>query len=617
VDNNNFQVYFYNGKVYVQNQGYEIPTEAMPLVEKISSGVYSILINPNFRGRFYNTGDPVVAYGGLNPEKANAIGLTAEVGGTNFGSLATLVVDNPSHGYRLPPNTVISISGGGGGSNAAAEVSLLDESKFSNLTFVTSNTLGAVANVVIGNSTIVQTYTDFAVAANTNSTLANTLTWNTFIVAPIGSVKTTNKGKNYTVIPEISAQSNYTTDFGTDDFRFLGILQPIQILNGGRNYGNSNTITIVGGTGFGAFANIRVNSSGAIISANYIYEDANVITYPLGGLGYELNYLPTVNISSLSGSNASLIIPGVMGLGATFSPTTDSIGSIFTIIINTNGEDYISRPNISLKIADVAVTNVSLLYPIISGDFIYQGSSALNTTYNAYVDSTLELSVADPPNPTNDVYQIRTYEYGGTYNTSLPLKIDRTIGNTIFTLVMIPNNFYTDEFGNSISIKRYGDGTAKATANFAEGIVTGQGRYITDDGWISSLGRVLESKNYNNYTYVLSTSQALAKYKELVLNLVHPSGTRLIGRNLIKSANSFNFSSLELFQSGFPLEYVAGSAAYASLSVNTASSTISNNIIKLTNVIAGNIGNTIFVTDIIEFTATNNIRTYSTITNVD
>jgi hypothetical protein len=44
---------------------------------------------------------------------------------------------------------------------------------------------------------------------------------------------------------------------------------------------------------------------------------------------------------------------------------------------------------------------------------------------------------------------------------------------------------------------------------------------------------------------------------------------------------------------------------------------ISNNIIKISNVIAGNIGNTIFANDIIEFSATNNTRAYSTITNVD
>ena len=618
VDGNNAEVYFYDNRVYIQNQGYDIPGGAVILTEKIVGTVSTITINPNYKGLFYNPGDPVVAYGGLNPDKVDPIGLSAEVGDTNLGSLSTLVVVNPSHGYRLPPNTLISITGGGG-SNAAAQVFLLDESKFANLTLVTSNTLGAVANVLLGNTTNPVTYTfggaGVIAPGNTNTTLANTLTFKSFIVAPIGSVQITNAGKNYISVPSISAQSNYTTDFGTDDFRFLGILQPIQIVNAGVNYGNSNTITIVGGTGFGAFANITVNAAGSIISANYIYESSNS-AYPLGGLGYDSNYLPTVNISSLSGSNASLVISGVMAVGATFSPTTDSIGSVETINIIDGGEDYVSTPNLSLKVADVAVTNVSLLYSIVSGDLIYQGST-LNTSYYAYVDTTLKLSTASPPNSANDVYQIRTYDYVGSYNSTLPLKINKSVGNTIYTLVMTPSNSYTDEFGNPTSIKRYGDGTARAAASFLGGIIVGQGRYLNDDGWVSSLGRVLESENYNKYTYILSTTQALAKYKELVLNLLHPSGTRMIGRNLLKSANSFNITSEDALQIGYPLSYVAGSAAYATLSVVSSSSTISNNIIKLTNVIAGNIGNTIFANDIIEFSATNNIRAYSTITNVD
>jgi hypothetical protein len=621
VDNNNFVVYFYNGVAYVQNQNYEIPIGAMPLTEKITGTVSAVTVNPNFRGLFYNSGDPVVAYGGLNPDKVDPVGLSAEVGETNFGSLNSLVVVNPSHGYRLAPNSIISITGGGG-SNAAARISLIDESKFANITLATSNTLGAVANVLLGNTTHPVTYTFGGsgnnAPGNTNTTLANTLTFKTFVVAPIGSVQITNIGKDYTVTPTISAQSNYTTDSGINDFALLGILQPIQIVNAGVNYGNSNTITILGGTGYGAYANIRVNAAGSIISANYTFETTDTANsaYPLGGLGYDSSYLPTVNISSLSGSNASLIIPGIMGAGATFSPTTDSIGSIQTINIIDGGEDYITTPNLSLRVADVAVTNVSLLYPINSDDIIYQGTT-LNTSYNAYIDSTLKLSTASPPNTANDVYQIRTYDYVGSYNSSLPLKVDKTVGNTIYTLVMTPSNSYVDEFGISTSIKRYGDGSARATASFLGGIVTGQGRYLNDDGWLSSLGRVLESSNFNKYTYILSTSQALAKYKELVLNLLHPSGMRMIGRNLLQTANAFNMSSTDALQIGYPLSYVAGSAAYATLSVVSTSSTISNNIIKLTNVIAGNIGNTIFANDFIEFTATNNIRAYSTITSVD
>ena len=617
VDNNNKDVYFYDNKIYIQNQGYDIPESATILTQKIVGIVSSVSIDPNYKGLFYNPGDPVVSYGGLNPEKDGPIGFSGVVGETTPGGLTNLVVANPSNGYRLPPNTNIIITGVGTG--ATAQVSLLDDTKQTVITLATSNTLGAMANVNIGNSTIAQTYYNFAVSANTNSRLIDTLTFNSYVVAPIASVQLLNKGFNYSLATTAVAQSLYTTDYGTDDFSYLGILQPIQILNGGIGYGNSNTISIVGGTGFGAYANVRVNTAGSIISANYIYSSSNTVqTYPLGGLGYTATALPTVQITSTSGANASLVVPGILGLGATFSLTSDKIGSILSINILNAGEDYVATPNLSLKVADVAVSNVSLVYAIRSGDLIFQGSSLLNKTYYASVDSFEKLVTAVPSNASNDVYKIRLYDYNGSYDSSLPLKIVKVISNTTnYTLIMYPQNYYTDTFGNPSTIKVYGDGTAKATASSLGGVITGQGKYLNDDGHISSLGIVMQSLDYNNFTYILSTSKALTTYKDLILNLVHPSGTRLIGRNLITTSNNINMSITDDFQPGVPLEYVAGSAAYATLAVNKTTNNISNNIIKFTNVISGNIGNTIFANDVIEFTATNNIRAYSTITQVD
>ena len=617
VDNNNKDVYFYNNEIYIQNQGYDIPESATTLTQKIVGIVSSVSIDPNHKGLFYNTGDPIVSYGGLNPEKSVPIGLSAQVGETTPGGLSSLIVTNPSNGYRLPPNTNMIVTGVGTG--ATAQVSLLDDTKQTVITLATSNTLGAMANVWIGNTTIAQTYTNFAVAATTNSRLIDVLTFKSYVVAPIASVELLNKGVNYSLATTAVAQSLYTTDYGTDDFSYLGILQPIQILNGGVKYGNSNTISIIGGTGFGAFANIRVNAAGSIISANYVYSSGNTIqTYPLGGLGHTETSLPTVQINSTSGANASLVVPGILGLGATFSPTSDKIGSISTINILNAGEDYIATPNLSLRVADVAVSNVSSLYTIQSGDLIFQGSSLSNKTYYASVDSFEKLVTAVPPNTSNDIYKIRLYDYTGSYDSSLPLKIVKVVDSTTnYTLIMYPQNYYTDTLGNPSTIKVYGDGTAKASASFFGGLITGQGKYLNDDGHLSSLGIVLQSLDYNNFTYILSTSKALATYKDLILNLVHPSGTRLIGRNLINTSNNINMTITDDFQTGVPLEYVAGSAAYATLSVNKTTNNISNNIIKFTNVISGNIGNTIFANDIIEFTATNNIRAYSTITRVD
>jgi hypothetical protein len=62
---------------------------------------------------------------------------------------------------------------------------------------------------------------------------------------------------------------------------------------------------------------------------------------------------------------------------------------------------------------------------------------------------------------------------------------------------------------------------------------------------------------------------------------------------------------------------VAGGAAYLTLEVNTATDIISTNIIKVNNVISGNIGNTIFANDYIKFESSNNVKVYSLITDVD
>jgi hypothetical protein len=70
-------------------------------------------------------------------------------------------------------------------------------------------------------------------------------------------------------------------------------------------------------------------------------------------------------------------------------------------------------------------------------------------------------------------------------------------------------------------------------------------------------------------------------------------------------------------QTGYTLEYAAGGAAYLTLEVDTESDTISTNIIKVNNVIAGNIGNTIFANNYIKLNATNNVSVYSLITDVD
>jgi hypothetical protein len=615
VDSNNLDVYFYNGEIYLQNSGVTIPTSATTLRGKVVGVISQIRINPNNRGQFYNSGDPVVITNGLNPDVANPIGATAVVGETTIGSVNNLLVTDGSHGYRISPNSSITFSGGGG-SGAAAIVTLIDDTNLVNVGFVTANSLGLVATVQIGDANNVVNYTNFAVAANTNSRLLDALTFRTLRVGPVAGIDLTNQGLGYTSVPSVSVDSLYSIDTtaNTASLKNLGILQPIRISNGGVGYGNANTITISGGLGFGAYANLSVNAAGSIVAVNYVYGSGNTdFSYPRGGLGYTSSLLPTITVNSNTGSNASLIIPGIMGDGAILSPTTDRAGAITTITIVNPGEDYVSQPNVSLKVADIAVSNVNINFVPAAGETIYQGSSNTTSTYSANIYSVLKLTTASPANTRADIYRVRAFDYIGTYNSSLPLKFNR---NSV-TYSLQPENYYTDTNGNPSSIVRYGDGNARATASFLDGLIVGTGKWLNNDGQLSSLGLVLESEDYNNFTYILSVEQSLVKYKEILLNLLHPAGMRMRPRNLLRSSNSFSMNADSSFQVGYHMDTFAGPSALGRIEANTQSGQISTNIIRFVNTVSSNIGNTVFANDVVEFTANNNLRAYSVITEVD
>ena len=621
VDNNNLDVYFYENKFYIQNSGVIIPPEATILRGKIVGVISSIKINPKNRGQFYVSGDPVIITGGLNTGVVNPIGATAIVGETTTGSITSINVLDGANGYRLPPNSSINFSGGGiGFASAQAEINLLDDTQQTTISYIINNTLGIAANVVMGNTNSPDLYYCFKDpgVSNTNTKLIDAFNFTAFTVGPIGSVHLIDEGAGYSSSPNVTASSLYTTDVGQSELKTLGILQTIQIVNGGTDYGNNDVIRIVGGTGQGAYANIVVNSTGAIVRVPYVFADGNTNpTYPLGGSGYTKNDVPKVEIDTNYGYDASLIIRGIMGDGAVLSPTTDRIGQISSITIINPGEDYISTPIVYLNVQDLSINNVYGTNSIAIGDTLYQGESISTATYTSTISNFTKIYTDPTGNSQNNIYTVRVYDYVGSFDSNLPLHVDRVFDLTTSQLEFSPKPVLVNKAGLTTSMIKYGDGNAKANATFLDGLIVGKGVYLNEDGQPSSLGLVLQSLDYNKYTYVLSVEKALATYKNLILNLLHPSGSKLIGRNLLRSSNSFNMGSDTSRQTGYHLHSVAGYSAYATMSVDTSGTDISTNIIQLHQVYSSNIGNTISVGNTIHFNASNNVEVYSTITEVD
>jgi hypothetical protein len=522
----NIERLFHSGEYVrvVDNNKQDVLFNGQPLRAKVVGQISQIKIDSKNRGLLYQPGDPVIVYGGL--ETTNGHGATAVVDKTTAGSILNINVLNPGYGYFNSPNTLINITNAPG---AQAVVGSLDPS---------ANGVATVAYIP-SDSISPKQYTrldslnyGFANVANANvsTTMAQAFSFLNLELYPISSVLLINGGGGITVPPVVTANSRYLDDNDNfNDIRSLGILSPIQIRNGGLGYRVNDTIVFTGGTGVGARAKVsNVASNGMIRTVTYTTNGL----YGLGGMGYKPTGLPVLSVNSANtlASNASLYVPGILGDGATFTTLTDKTGSITSITVIDNGEDYIAQPNVSLKIQDIVVSNVSITNLPRLGDVVYQGDSIEVATYKATVNNASLLQ----PNgdPSLSLYNLRVFDYDSNPNPNLNLKID------IKNIDMPMAGFaYSDNY-NSIGVKTYGDGRAKANASFLDGLVISQGQYLNTRGQPSSFD-VLQSSIYNNYTYQITVEKEISKYKDILLNLLHPSGMKMVGRYVLKSNAHF------------------------------------------------------------------------------
>lgn len=694
VDSNNQPVYFLNGEIVpIGTVGSE--TLSALIVGQISQ----VKIDPNNRGLSYNTNDPVVVYGGLNANTVGPVGATVEVGAVTSGSVQRIVVVSEGFGYTASiansqvggANTVIQFSNIVGTSPKApiAIVGSLNPVGIANVTFIPTDSIQLKQYHYLGNiagSSGANTYNpttglwtqqayQFAnlSSANANTSLANAFSFTAFSTFPLSSVIVQNQGGGITSPPTVEAISEYTTDvYSQTKIANLGILAPIQIIKPGSGYANNDQIAILGGSGYGAFANVTVNSTGSIISAGYVSNSTNRMS--LGGMGY-FNGLPRVVVqrtangnvtvsttsavvtgngtnfttqfsngallvtntnivigtvlsvvnansmiltanSSINGNansyylgTSSLSVPGILGRDATFSQTLDRVGSITSFNITENGQDYISTPRVSLKVQDLIVSNVSILSIPSSGDVIYQGANVNTATYIATVDSIFALQNAVPAS--NSIYQLRVYNYNAIPKKSLPLKIDSSAaalslvgGYTNIRNTTFDNDITNTRFDSANGIITYGDGFAKANATFLNGLVIGDGEYIGTSGHPSSYD-ILQSVDYNNFTYQITLSKEIEKYRDILLNLLHPTGTKVVGRIAMGSSNTMDFHAFDALDTGYSLSYYAGVAATATIPAGNATNP-SNNVVRFNNLYGANIS------DFVTANTTELIFTYGT-----
>ena len=606
------------------NQDYLV--DGQPLRAKIVGEISAITLpDPNKTGLLYKTGDPVILYGGLSDDSSEANSAIARIGQvyTGFIQRINVLPGRSGHGFGTLSNTAFTIIDGDGESKGAkASVIAVNPSTSSqsraNITYFPTNMIGAAANTTIGNTNY--TFLSANTTANANTSLANSLNFITRFGFPIVSVLVTDGGTG--IIPDVSVDADAVGlgDYGANNaiLKNLGILAPIQIANTGVGYQVNDKIIFTGGSGYGANASVRtVSNTGGITSIYYNSDPSGV--YPLGGMGYNSLDLPTLTVQSANANavNASVYVTTVLGDGVEFSTMVQRSGGIRTIDVVYGGTDYIAAPNVSMRVQDIVVSNVTLINLPEKGDTVYQYTLDNVSAYKATVNSITILET-NHNDPLLTKYNLRVFEYLSTTDPIQPIKVkDKDIVMTMLNQKFGKDRFYpgSPAYDNK-GIKNFGDGTAKGQSVYLDGVVVGKGRYVDSKGQLSSFD-VLQDSVFNNFTYQIIVEKSIQSYKDILLNLLHPSGTRAIGKFRMRSNGNIQAHMTSALSQGQTLYYYTNDAS-ANIQMFTDFNQKHTNIMRFNNIGAGtNIGTFIFPNTFIRLTPTIGPNIYSKITGVN
>ena len=356
----------------------------------------------------------------------------------------------------------------------------------------------------------------------------------------IVSLSVTNAGSNFYRTDPVTIVNLTRQKFD------VGGLQ-VNIIDGGNGYRVGTPVTLSGGGGAGAQLIVS-----AITNANTVSVGGNVYTFGtisnvqvvLQGAGYSSPPVATVKdtvISSLNlndtdftlvdgGSgyttNATITISGGGGTGASFQIDsitnteivaiyTDSISGLAGTQLNASPFGSANTGSISAKLA-AANINSTLL-----------SSLDYANTVVGTIDSITRLSSGNnyTSNPSVSVIQQNVSA------NELPDGRGGVKGRNAVVTANIGSGFIGNTASANLLISLTNANASGAPLVTAP--IQYTGRYNDIKGFLSWSNKLQDNRYYQEYSYVLRSSQMLNTYREIVKDVVHPAGMRLFGDVLI------------------------------------------------------------------------------------
>lgn len=457
--------------------------------------VINAAVTESGNGYFEGETIPVEAINGLGS------GAQAVVLKTTKGGLKNILVEFSGAGFKKSDDVLIT---GGSGFGATANVYKTDESGtyHPNSYFFMANTIADVANAVIGNS-----------FSNLATLIVNT--------------------------------SNLTVNTGA-----IGVNGNVSIVNLSYWAGNSNVWFDVGD---------QINVNNHTVTVTSLDPNSNVIIVnpPLG------SNLENKTMVIYKKPNANTTLANSMYFWA-----FTNVGPVTGINIITPGQGYRTLPKLSIR-GNTSVRSLGILgrmnvdfrgegYQVgerlefLSNCFTYGSGAAgyiaavnatgaiLNVTFDSvpgYPVGGLGYDRANLPNVrivttggTNAVIRVSSLLGEGERLITIP----DTIGSILEIRMLQGGSGYTDPPTLNLAYRadgsrRRAEDIANAFTTIVTGIYTYPGKFINDDGHISSYNFLQNKNYYQNYSYVVRLNQSISDYRKVIKDLTHPIGVKVFG----------------------------------------------------------------------------------------
>ena len=309
------------------------------------------------------------------------------------------------------------------------------------------------------------------------------------------------------------------------------------------------------GTGVGLLVQETGTGTGYILSEDSAtkeftvtrYESATKTVYGYSTLGTFSNG-NTVHLYDSTGATARDVD------GGTAINSTLTVGSI-TIDITSGQLSTTSDDNVSHVIATTANSTV-FTFPSLSGTGAASGALSLIPNANNTIKNSLQVEnqtfgtinsisitsygsgyeSAPSLSVTNDFYN-NLFEpdgvHGGYYGKNGVLTVATPLGGQITEVTISEPGFgYADV--PTLTFAGSSDGTATVTGTLAP-IRTKTGKYVGESGFTSSQKKIQDNDYYQDFSYVLETTDSVDIWRSDVLKLLHPAGLKLFGEVSIQS----------------------------------------------------------------------------------